>query len=435
MKKLVAGALAAFVLVFASVALSAASYSDMVGDANAAPDVTSVTVAEPVAGSLQITVAVGNFQVLPENSWLNLWFDLDSDPNTGDGGDEALVRYFSDGTLELHVWNGSQLVAASTAGATATFSVGALSLSVPSSLLGAESAFGILAVSARGQELGDNELVASDYAPDSGRSAFVGPASAAFPDPANDGDAAPDIASIRVSDATTGWVSFAITTPNYATLPSESILGVTIDTDDRRSTGDEGADVRITSLGGEYELERWSPGAKNWAPDDAPTRVRMRNTESVVTLDVHRSELGGSNRFGFSVVTADINTSADAVVGFDIAPDDAPFFTYTFTNNAALKLEATRLFTTPARPRAGKPFVLTLAVRRSDTGKGITSGKVACRVLVNGKRLSAKGSVVGGGGRCALVVPASAKGKTVRGSITVRSGGKSVAADFAYPVR
>ncbi len=34
----------------------------------------------------------GNYQTLPVNSWVNLWFDLDSDPSTGDDGDEGLVR-------------------------------------------------------------------------------------------------------------------------------------------------------------------------------------------------------------------------------------------------------------------------------------------------------------------------------------------------------
>jgi hypothetical protein len=54
--------------------------------------------------------------------------------------------------------------------------------------------------------------------------------------------------------------------------------------------------------------------------------------------------------------------------------------------------------------------------------------------LVNGKKVQAKGSVAGGAGRCAFVVPASATGKTVRGSIAVRSSGKSVAAGFAFTV-
>ena len=296
------------------VALSAGSYSDTVGDANAAPDLTSVTVAEPVAGSLQITVSVGNFQSLPANSWVNIWFDLDSDPRTGESGDEALVRYLSDGALELYVWNGAQLVEGPTAETTASFSAGTLTLSVPKGVLGAGAAFGILAVSARGQELGDEELVASDYAPDSGRSAFVGPASAAFPDPANDHDAAPDIASIRVSDAKNGWVSFAITTPNYATLPSESIVSVSIDADNRRSTGDGGAEVRITSLGGEFQLERWVPATKTLgarrcahARADAqrwrcrhrrrsPQRARRQQPPRVLGRDRRHQHLGGRCR-------------------------------------------------------------------------------------------------------------------------------------------
>ena len=39
---------------------------------------------------------------------------------------------------------------------------------------------------------------------------------------------------------------------------------------------------------------------KSWRPDDALMRVRLRNTGSVVTLDVHRSGLGNSNRLAHS---------------------------------------------------------------------------------------------------------------------------------------
>ena len=420
--------------VFAGAALSAGSFSDAVGDANAAPDLTSVTVAEPVAGSLQVSVTVGNFESLPENSWLNLWFDVDSNPATGDSGDEALVRYVSNGTVEVYAWNGSQFVAAPTAGVTASFNAGALSLSIPRSVLGAATAFGLLAVSARSQTLGNDELIASDFAPDRGRSAFVGPASTAFSDPANDADAAPDISSIRVSDSKNGWVSFAITTPNYATFPTTAVLGLTIDADSRPSTGDAGAEVRITIVGGEWQLEKWSSAAKRWILDDSPRSVRVRNPSGVVTVEVRRDELGGRPRLGFAVVTAAVNGSADGLVGYDIAPDDAPFLAYQFTHKAALSLEAMRISATPARPRAGKPFVVTLAVRRSDTGKGVSSGTVVCHVLVNGKPVPTKGSIGGGAGRCALVVPPTGKGQLLRGSMIVRSNGKSVSADFGYLV-
>ncbi len=99
--------------------------------------------------------------------------------------------------------------------------------------------------------------------------------SAAFGDAPNDHDAAPDIASIRVSDAKSGWVSFAITTPNYTTLPSETIVSVSIDADNRRSTGDGGAEVRITSLDGEFDLEHWVPATKSWGRS-SPTPSQTR---------------------------------------------------------------------------------------------------------------------------------------------------------------
>ena len=99
-------------LALGSVALAAASFSDRAGDNNAAPDVTSVTVSESAAGIATIVVAVSNYSALPPNSWFNLWFDLDNNPNTGDDGDEALVRYFDDGGIRFHRWVENELVQA-----------------------------------------------------------------------------------------------------------------------------------------------------------------------------------------------------------------------------------------------------------------------------------------------------------------------------------
>jgi hypothetical protein len=431
----VAGALAFGLLAFAGLALGAASYSDSAGDDNAAPDLTSVVVSEAPDGTLTLTLAVANYQTLPADSWFNLWFDLDSNQETGDAGDEALVRYNSDGVIDFYLWNGLDLVERPSAGMTGTYAPGVLTVTAPETAFGGLSTFGLLAVSARSQELGDNELIASDYAPDIGRSRFVGPAAASFPDPGADHDAAPDITSVRVTDAKDGWISFAISTPNYATLPGESPLFVEIDRDANPRTGDGGAEALVTAVGGEVQLEHWDGGRREWFADDAPTRVRARNSGNVITVDVHRSELENTRRFGFSVVAADFNVEAEEVLAIDFAPDDGTFYSYTMANKAALLLTKTRLFGVPARPRAGKPFAINLAVRRSDTNRGITSGKVTCRVLLDGKPLRAKGRVAAGAARCTFVVPATAKGDLLRGTIAVRVGGKSAAHDFAYVVR
>jgi hypothetical protein len=91
-KRVLAGFVAATILLGASAALAAHGYTDRADDANAAPDITSLDVAEETPGVLTIHLSVGNYQALPANSWVNLWFDLDSNSLTGDGGDEALVR-------------------------------------------------------------------------------------------------------------------------------------------------------------------------------------------------------------------------------------------------------------------------------------------------------------------------------------------------------
>ena len=432
MKRGLAGALALCVLVFAGAALSAASFSDVAGDDNAAPDLTTVTVSETPDGLLTLTVAVANYQTLPTNSWFNLWFDLDSNQSTGDAGDEALIRYVSDGTIEFYLWDGFTLVERAATGMSGRYDAGVLTVSAPKNALGTVTSFGILAVSSRGQTLGADELIASDYAPDRGRSAYVSPGQVAFPDPERDQDAAPDITTVRVSDAKDGWISFAIATPNYATLPGESALIISIDSDNRESTGDDGAEILITSVGGEPVLERWNAAAGAWGDDTAPTRLRARNDQNLVTIDVHRSELGEVARFGFEVIAAAINTAEGSVLAVDFAPNEAGFFKYALVNKPALRLIAGKTVGIPVQPRAGKPFTVSMPVRRSDTNRAITSGAVSCKVTADGKRVPAAGRIRAGRAQCTFVVPQSAS--AVRGSMTVRAGGTAVTARFSFKV-
>jgi len=430
---LVVGAAFATLLI-ASTAFGARGFSDPGGDTNTAPDLTSLEIAEASAGTIAIRVVVANYQALPANSWFNLWFDVDANASTGDdAGDEALVRYQSAGAMELYTWNGTQYVAGSTAGAVAAFTAGTLTVSIPRASIHAIGAFGVLAVGSRGQPVADEELVASDFVPNAGRARFAGPDPATFPDAIGDHDAAPDLTAVRVSDARNGWITFSMTTPNYAVLPEESAIVISIDADNNPRTGESGTELQLSLAAGQVALERWD--GEQFVPDDLPTRARHRNTGNVVALDLHVSELGNSSRFRFSLLSADVNTAIQSVVAVDVAPDDLTFWRYSLANRPALRLSAKRFVTTPGRPLAGKPFAIDLPVTRSDTGRAITSGAVSCRVLAAEKRVAAKGRVVHGAGRCAFVVPASARGKVLRGTVTVRSGGKSVASDFSYVVR
>ena len=419
-------------LVAASMAVAARGYSDAAGDSNSAPDITSVEIGEATSGVLAIRLGIGNYASLPARSWVNLWFDLDSDQATGAAGDEALVRYTADGGVELFAWDGSQLVAGSTDGVTASFAEGLLTVSLPRASIAAKASFGMLVVSSRAQSLGEDELVASDYAPDTGRSAYAGPATAAFPDPAGDHDAAPDVTSVRVSDAKSGWITFAITTPNYATLPSESAIVLTIDADSNPETGEGGAELSITLVGGEVVLDRWN--GRRWARDTPPMQVRARNSRNIVSIDLHVRELDNARRFGFSLLSVDLNTAVEGAVAVDFAPSDLSYWGYALANRPALILVATEPVATPRRPRAGRSFTVSLPVTRSDTGRSISSGNVDCRVRAAGVAVQATGRVARGSATCAFVVPRAAKGKVVRGTITVRVDGKVVARDFAFVV-
>lgn len=432
-RPLLAVGVAAAILAITGAALAARGFSDPAGDINEAPDVTALEVSETTAGLLTITLTVGNFQTLPANSWVNLWFDVDSNAETGDAGDEALVRYLSDGGTELFVWNGARLVEASNAGIGASFSAGTLTLSVPRSAIGAATVFGLLAVSSRGQPVGDEQLIASDFAPNVDRLVYTGPAPTVLPDLAGDQDAAPDVTAVRVSDAKSGWITFTITTPNYAVLPEESAIVVSVDADANQRTGASGAELQLSLAAGQIALERWN--GRQWAPDELPTRARARNAGSLVAIDLHVSELGNASRFRFSLLSADVNTAIQAVVAVDIAPDDFSSWGYTLANRPALVLVASNPVAQPRRPKAGKAVTVSLAVTRSDTGRPIASGTVGCRVRTSGATVPAAGRVARGSAQCAFVVPRTAKGKVLRGTISVRTGGKNVARDFAFVAR
>ena len=428
------GAVGACVMAVAGVASGAASFSDRIGDNNPAPDITSVTFAERVPGTIELRVAVSNFPTLPADSWFNVWLDLDSNPETGSLGDEALVRYRSDGSVAFYMWNGARLVERAASGFVGVYQAGVLTLTMPKSELGGASTFGFLVVAARSQNLSlTTEFISSDFAPDTGRAAWAGPSETTYSDPAADNDAAPDIGSVRVTDGKDGWIRFAISTSNYTVLPSSAVLAVNIDSDNRAATGQGGVDAMVSMSGGEVLLRRWSPMDMDWAADTKPTLVRGQSSGGVVTIDVHRSELGDTPRFGFIVAAVDINQEAELIVAADVAPENGRFWRYTLANAPALRLIIGKVTATPARPRAGESFTISTPVTRSDTKRSIASGTVTCNVLAGAKRIRATGSVRAGAGYCTLVVPRSAT--ALSGSMTVRSGGKSVTARFRFPVR
>ena len=411
---------------FSATALAAGSFSDPAGDNTGALDIVSATASEPAAGRVKVSVGIADADPLPPGSRIDVWFDLDNDLRTGDEGDEALARYFANGTLTFFRWRNDDLVRRPTTGMTASYASGVLTYEAPMSAFDNVSSFGLLVVTRGVQDLEDDEAVAYDALPALARAQYVVPGPVTFADPEGDVPVAPDLRSVRVSDAKDGTIRFAVATSGAALLPGKIRLAIDRDLVGGNSPVDR-AEVLLSFVDGKLSLTRWDRAEEEWVDDAAPTRARAGVAGRAVVFEVHRSELEDVARFGFAVEAWTEDEDED-VTALDVAPDEFASL-YTLAHRPPLRLIGGELYGTPSRPVAGRRFVVKLPVTRSDTSRGLTSGNVACNVRADARKVRAAGSVANGVARCVLVVPRASS--VVRGSMTVRSAGKSITAWFA----
>ena len=429
-------------LVAASSAFPSASYSDPAGDANEVPDITSVTVDDSTPGAVNVRVTVSNFLELPSDSRIILQFDLDRSANTGVAGDELVVRYWDDETLEILRWDGIRLSPSSAGGVSASFASGILRFSAGRAALGGSTSFALLVVSARTQELEIGRVTSTDFAPASGRSIYTLPGEASFPDPRADHDVAPDITSISVSDTPDGMIEVRVATANYQALPPDKIIGVDFDLEGRPAAAD---DVFVAHLSGPgiVQVDREESGIL--APSELPNTASGVYENGVLTLSVHRRELDGAARVGIGVLSMDLVGDGESegqdfegeVEALDSAPDDlmGTLFPYRLSNRPPLQLRTAETLRSPTRARAGSRFTYAVVVRRLDTYEALRSGSVTCSVFVAGARVSTTGRFLDGKAQCSLLVPPRVASSLLRGTVTIRSAGAVVRSTFRSVVR
>ena len=252
-----------------------------------------------------------------------------------------------------------------------------------------------------------------------------------YSDPSGDSGGAPDVTSVVVANDAAGVISVRITS-NQTTLAADAGLFLGVDSDRNNATGEGGVDYLLVLDGSDqsYDLGRWNGSDYDFAV--ASDSVSASYESGVLVIRVSRSDLGGTTGFRFVIVSAQY--SGDEIVALDEVPD-AGVFEYALTATAPpLALRAGTPTAVPARPTAGKPFAVRVQITRTDTGRRLTSGRVACVVTVGGVRVRATGGFAAGLARCSLVVPPKAKGKTLRGTMTVTFSGKRVTKSFSYRV-
>ena len=273
-----------------------------------------------------------------------------------------------------------------------------------------------------------------------GSSAATASNSTTYTDSGSGDSQAPDITSVVVSNDDSGQITFKINISNRPTFTPDMLIGIYMDTDRNAATGYSdafGTDYVLELQPGGIGLFQWDGSTFSGAADQSTVSSSYGSTGA--TIQVNARALGGTKGFNFAVVaTSGITTDANGNDVFTNAHDDIapnPPATWAYTVKAKLTLAVNGFTTTPAPAKAGRTFSAGLAVSQSDTANAVQRGTITCSARVAGQplQLTAK-RIVQGIAVCVWLVPSSARGKAIRGSIGVTVQGVRVGRTFSARV-
>jgi hypothetical protein len=262
-----------------------------------------------------------------------------------------------------------------------------------------------------------------------------------FTDSVGEDAAAPDITSIAVSNDDAGNIVFQVNISNRPALTQDMLLLLFLDTDRNTSTGDStalGSDYAIQLAPGEVDLFQWN--GTDYAPAQAQTSLTFQYATTGATIRVSAAELGKTKGFNFGVDALSgivVGPTGDpdlTNVHIDLAPDRGHGF-FSYEVKTTLTLTVTAFTTSPKPAKAGKSFSAGLAATESDTAGAVQQGAVRCAATIAGKPLPRKSSRLANGiAACVWQIPKTAKGKTIRGTVTLVVQGVQVARSFAAKI-
>jgi hypothetical protein len=226
------------------------------------------------------------------------------------------------------------------------------------------------------------------------------------------GDGAPDITRVRVGSNATA-VTFIVDLANQTTLTEGQGVFILIDSDVNTETGGIGGFEFVLALIPEGAgLFTWN--GTQFAATESHAYGYHHNG---FRLAIPRSEIAlTTGTLRFVAVTFPDATS-------DIAPDDA-FADYTLSNEA-LTLQIAR-FTAAKSIVAGRKYTATLQARRNDLAELSSAGEVVCAARVGTKKLKVTATFPADLATCSGIVPKTAKGKTLKVTVTLTLDGVRV---------
>jgi hypothetical protein len=270
--------------------------------------------------------------------------------------------------------------------------------------------------------------------------------SVTFQDSTGETPGAPDITTITVSNDDTGLITFRINVPSRPTLDQDMLFEIWVDSDSNAATGDPelaGVDYVMQLVRGEINLYKWDGSDFTRRFGDPSAVTLSQSYQAGLTVRISASELGNTKAFRFFVIAISglvVDPVTGEIDGTSAVGDAAPgggagLYPYE-VKIAKPTLVAKKLTASPAKPKAGKPFTLRLVAARSDTGATIQNGRVTCVAKAGNVRLKPQvARVVGGAATCTWNIPASASGKTFRGTVTISFEGLKTSQSYASKIR
>jgi hypothetical protein len=274
-----------------------------------------------------------------------------------------------------------------------------------------------------------------------GKASHAASNSQTYQDSTGEDPNAPDITTVVVSNDDSGLITFKINISNRPTLTPDMTVLLFLDTDQKPTTGDPqtlGADFAIELDPGSVGLFQWN--GTDFVAASSQSSLTFGYDATGATIRVNANDLNKTKGFNFGMLAiSGIATDASGNPDFtnahtDAAPDSGHgFWNYKVIEKLSLSVVA---FTTGPKPaKAGKNFVAGLAATESDTNGPVTSGTVACSATVGTTHLAAvTRGVKNGIAACVWHLPANAKGKTVRGAVTLTVQGVAVKRSFSAKV-
>jgi hypothetical protein len=285
-------------------------------------------------------------------------------------------------------------------------------------------------------------------------------AESTFNDPAGDSGAAHDVTTVAVSnDSRQIVLTFPVPNPwpNLRQASDQAWL-LMIDADRNPATGDDGQEVRVFQMDG-ASVFVWNGSA--WV--DAPSagisvRFEINSSSAGWRVQLPRELLAGTTAFDFQLVFAKF--VGDEMSAGDRAPNSGWWrYELAFAQCAngrdddgdgktdgddrgcagaednvegdeVVTPQLLRASVAPAKARAGTSVTVRARAQVLETGALIGTGRVTCVTRTGATTRRVTGRISAGVATCRIAAPRVARGRTVRGTMTVVGTTRSVPFSF-----